>query len=154
MPGAPLRHPSAVTTAPSEGGVPALGIADSATAAPPGSIVLTNTLSQAAPLVAAGLAGLSRGVVAAVSAQLEAPVGELRTLERLHTLASAQYAEVRDTVAELGAFHEARDALTAALAPQLAALGELEGAVAELGGAARELDAQTAQLEALFTELL
>jgi hypothetical protein len=150
MPGG-LRLPAVVTTSPSEGGAPTFELV---TAPPPGAVAITDTLPQAAPLVASGLSSLSASVLSAVAAQLEAPVGELRTLERLHTLAAAQYAEVNDTVAELGAFHEARGALTKALAPHLAALDELEGAVAELGLAARELDAQTAQLEALFTELL
>jgi hypothetical protein len=124
------------------------------TAPPAGAISVTDTLAQASPLVTAGLAGLSRGVMSAVTAQLEAPAAELRALERLHTVAAAQYAEVRDTVAELKGFHEARAALSAALAPHLATLDELEGAVAELGDAARELDVQTVQLEQLFAQLV
>ena len=149
-----MRLPAAITTAPSEGGIPTLDAPAPAAAAPAGSVAITNTLAQASPLLAAGLSTLSRGVVSVVTAQLEAPVAELRALERVHGLAAAQYAEVRDTVAELAAFHDARGALSTALAPHLAALEQIEGAVAELGEAARELDAQTQQLEALFSELL
>ena len=119
----------------------------------PGVQVL-DTYPEVSPLLDSGAGELSRAVLAVVQSQVEASTGELQALGRANSLVAAQYAEVKDSVAELGAFYEAHAALALGLQPHLKVLQELERCASGLEEAAKDLDAQTRQLEQVLQSLL
>jgi hypothetical protein len=101
-----------------------------------------------------GVAHLSKVVLGAVAAQVEAPTQEFKALEQASHIISAQYSQVKDSVADLAPFYAAQNELVASLKPHLEAVDALEGSVAGLEEAARVLDEQTKTLEGVFSELL
>ena len=113
-----------------------------------------DTYPEVAPLIDSGVAALSRSVLTVVNGQVESSTAELQTLARASTLVAAQYAEVKDSVAELSAFYASHAALAGGLAPHYAVVEELERCALSLEESARDLDEQTKTLEQVFTQLL
>ena len=124
------------------------------TAAAP-AIAIVDSYPQAQPLIDAGVRAFARVSLAVLEGQAAAPTAELRALEKVLTLATAQYdalaASAPGEVETQSAQHAAQ---LAALRPHLETLDALDGVVSGLEEAARTLDQQTRQLEASIGDVL